>query len=263
MSEAATQAASAVAGHAQATQEAFNVGELINHHITDGSEIEIPFTHLTIPLRQIHIGGVDLSITRHVVMMWIAFLVLLLLAMGAARRVKDPVPKGWRAIFEVFITYIRDEIARKSIGPNADRYLEQFRKFTTGGAPGFAVTWHWPAFLVDPFLWFLYRKMYLYALVYAVGPVLSAYLAGDYSVGIVWRFIAGASANYIYYWHVREHLAQIRAKGTLDSAAQERLLRDLGGVQPYVIWLGLALLLIVAGTPWPFLPNGRPWFRLG
>jgi F-type H+-transporting ATPase subunit a len=56
-------------------------------------------------------------------MMWIAFVVLFALAVGAARRVKDPVPKGWRNVFEVFIKYVRDDIARKSIGPEADRYV--------------------------------------------------------------------------------------------------------------------------------------------
>jgi hypothetical protein len=128
-----------------------------------------------------------------------------------------------------------------------DYYMEQFRKFSSSGAPRFALSWHWPAFLVDPFLWFLYRKMYLYAVVYAVGPVVSAYATGDFTVGLVWRIMAGVSANYIYYWHVKEHVATIRAKSHLDGAAQERLLRDLGGVQPYVIWLGVILhILLIA-----------------
>jgi hypothetical protein len=134
------------------------------------------------------------------------------------------------------------------IGPNADRYLQQFRKFTTAGAPRFALTWHWLAFLFDPFLWFLYRKMYVYAFIYAVGPIVSAYLTQDFTVGIVWRIIAGASANYIYYWHVKEQLEEIRRMAGLDVTARERLLRDRGGVQPYVIWLGVALHLILLGA---------------
>jgi F-type H+-transporting ATPase subunit a len=123
MSDAATQVATAAAAQAPTTEGAFNVSELINHHITDGNEIEIPFTHASIPLWKIQIGTVDLSITRHVVMMWIAFAVLLLLGLIAARRAKDPVPRGWRTVFEVFIKYLRDEIARKTIGDDGDRYL--------------------------------------------------------------------------------------------------------------------------------------------
>ena len=123
MSETIAHAATAAAVQTHQTAEAFNVGELINHHITDGHEIEIPFTHAVIPLAKIHIGSIDLSITRHVVMMWIAFVVLFVLAVGAARRIKDPVQKGWRSGFEIFIKYLRDEIARKTIGPEADRYV--------------------------------------------------------------------------------------------------------------------------------------------
>src|SRR4249920_3487999 len=123
MSDAATHAASTAMAQAPTTEGAFDVSELINHHITDGNSIEVPGTHLTIPLPRIHIGGIDFSITRHVVMMWIACLLLLLFCVLAARRIKDPVPKGWRTVFEVFIKYIRDEIARKAIGHEGDRYL--------------------------------------------------------------------------------------------------------------------------------------------
>jgi hypothetical protein len=28
------------------------------------------------------------------------------------------------------------------------------------------------------------------------------------------------------------------------------------------LWFGLALLALLLATPWPFMPNGRPWFRL-
>ncbi|TAJ10557.1 MAG: DUF2628 domain-containing protein [Nitrospirae bacterium] len=137
------------------------------------------------------------------------------------------------------------QLWRSFIGQNADRYLEQFRKFTGSGEPRFTLTWHWPAFLFDPFLWFLYRKMYLYAAVYAIGPVLSAYFTGDLTVGVVWRVMAGASANYIYYWHVREHVAIIKEKASLGGRAQEQSLKDLGGVQPYVVWVGVALHILM------------------
>jgi len=126
-----------------------------------------------------------------------------------------------------------------------DHYIEVFRRFSAGGTPRFALTWNWPAFLFDPFLWFLYRKMYLYAAIYALGPVLSAYFTGDLSVGIVWRIMAGASANYIYYWHVKEHLGRIRAKRVQGEAQREREIRDDGGVQPYVVWVGIAIHILL------------------
>lgn len=151
-----------------------------------------------------------------------------------------------------------EQLWRAFIGRNADRYVEQFRKFTKGPAPQFALTWHWPAFLFDPFLWFLYRKLYLYALVYAIGPVVSAYLTGDMTVGIVWRIMAGASANYVYYWHVRDQLEKIRGKAVFDPAAHERELRELGGVQPYVVWVGVALYVLLLGLIISAIRDGPP-----
>lgn len=150
------------------------------------------------------------------------------------------------------------ELWRAFIGRNADRYLAQFRKFTAGGSPHFALTWHWPAFLFDPFLWFLYRKMYMYAAVYAIGPVLSAYFTGDLTVGVVWRIMAGVSANYIYYWHVREHLAEIREKSAASAEAVTRKIEDLGGVQPYVVWVGVLLHLLLLAVIIKAFQEGPP-----
>ena len=142
--------------------------------------------------------------------------------------------------------------------PPDDYYLQQFKKFSAGGTSRFALTWHWPAFLVDPFLWFLYRKMYLYALIYALGPVASAYLTGDFTVGVVWRVMAGVSANYIYYWHVREHITEIRKGPPLGPGVLEEQLRDRGGVQPYVLWLGVALYVMLFFIVMQIIREGPP-----
>lgn len=139
-----------------------------------------------------------------------------------------------------------------------DYYLNEFKKFSAGGTSRFALTWHWPAFLVDPFLWFLYRKMYLYALIYALGPVASAYLTGDFTVGFVWRVMAGASANYIYYWHVREHITEIRKGPPLGAGALEEQIRDRGGVQTYVVWLGVVLYIMLFFIVIQIIREGPP-----
>lgn len=142
------------------------------------------------------------------------------------------------------------------IGPNADRYLVQFRKFGPPHAPRFALTWHWPAFLYVSFLWFLYRKMYLYAAVYAIGPMVSTYLTGDMTSGIVWSVVAGATANYVYYWHCREQIAAIKQQAWNDPAQQHAALKEEGGVQPYVIWVGVAFYLLFSLTMFKMLQEG-------
>ncbi len=127
----------------------------------------------------------------------------------------------------------------------ANYYLAQFRKFQVGATPRYTLTWHWPAFLIDPFFWFLYRKMYLYAVVYLVGPVIAFFLTGDITVGFIWRVIAGGSANYLYFWHVREHLNSLREQVGPLRPIPDPILRDAGGVQPYVFVLGILLHLFV------------------
>jgi hypothetical protein len=150
------------------------------------------------------------------------------------------------------------DLWRQFIGPNADRYLEQFKKFGTEQEPKFALTWNWPAFLFISFLWFLYRKMYLYAAVYAVGPMISTFITGDMSIGIAWSIIAGATGNYIYYWHCREQIAEIKKKGWNDPAGQDQTLKDAGGVQQYVIYVGVAFYVLFIMTMIKLLQDGPP-----
>lgn len=142
--------------------------------------------------------------------------------------------------------------------PAFEYYLSVFKKFQASGGPRFAIVWHWPAFLFDPFLWFLYRKMYMYALVYAIGPVASAFLTGDLTVGIVWRIMAGVSANYLYFWHLKDHLQKAQGRFGMDVAAKMRMLGEEGGVQPYVLWLGIALHLFMIGVLIAAFQEGPP-----
>jgi F-type H+-transporting ATPase subunit a len=64
---------------------------------------------------------VDLSITKHVINMWIAAGILLLLLAAAVRR-RAIVPKGGYNLLETFVLFVRDEIAEKNIGHHADQY---------------------------------------------------------------------------------------------------------------------------------------------
>jgi hypothetical protein len=147
---------------------------------------------------------------------------------------------------------------RQFIGPNADHYLARFKKFSTNEQPRFALSWNWPAFLFISFLWFLYRKMYLHALVYAVGPMISTYVTGDITVGIVWSIMAGGTANYLYYWHCKEQIAEIKKTTRMNDAAQAAALKEAGGVQPYVVWVGVVLYLIFFATLAKMIEEGPP-----
>ena len=68
----------------QHAQEAYDPGASIMHHILDSPELEVFVPMWKIPLPELHVFGQDLSITKHVVMMWIAVAALLLVVRARA-----------------------------------------------------------------------------------------------------------------------------------------------------------------------------------
>ncbi|MCP3980488.1 MAG: F0F1 ATP synthase subunit A [bacterium] len=117
-----TEAAHGAAEHAE---ETFDAGAHILGHVLDSNSYHIPWTndgHFDWPQFP-KILGIDFSITNHVVAMWIVFALLLLgftSAVRAARKGKSTVLRG---MLEVLVSFIRDDVARKAIGPGADRFV--------------------------------------------------------------------------------------------------------------------------------------------
>jgi len=122
MTEAATGHAAAAAAHdAAAHGGEFNAGETIAHHIMDTQVMELPFIG-AVHLPTLHIGSWDLPVTKHVVMLWVAAAVVLALAGIAARR-RALVPGRVQSLVEIMVVFVRDELARKNIGPHGDRFV--------------------------------------------------------------------------------------------------------------------------------------------
>ncbi len=68
----------------------------------------------------------DLSITKNVFAMMLAVLSLMLITIGMARSYRKregKAPKGFHNLIEPLILFIRDDVARASIGHKADKYL--------------------------------------------------------------------------------------------------------------------------------------------
>jgi F-type H+-transporting ATPase subunit a len=86
--------------------------------------VEIPFVG-EVHLPVIHLFGLDLSITRHVVMMWVAA-VLLLLIFGLAFRRRSLVPTGLASALEIPVLYIRDEVAIRTLGEKDGKRLAPY-----------------------------------------------------------------------------------------------------------------------------------------
>ena len=105
-----------------------NLFALLLHHVRDSRELEIPFVgQVHLPhFDPVSIAGVsvDLSITKHVVFLWVAGLLLIVLATYAARRnSKRAVPQGFGNLMEVFIVFMRDEVVLPNMGPAGMKYM--------------------------------------------------------------------------------------------------------------------------------------------
>ena len=108
---------------AQGAHEAgeFNAGHMILEHILDSHELEVPFLgHVHLP--EIHWFGLDLSITRHVAMMWIASFLVITVAVLAARSVRHAKGKVGH-LMEMAVLFVRDDIAVPNIGHEGARYV--------------------------------------------------------------------------------------------------------------------------------------------
>src|SRR6476620_2896830 len=87
-----------------------NVGEVILHHVLDAKIISI------------NILGLDLSITKHVLMMWIAA-ALVVLVFRYAFREQRTVPSGAANLLEAIIVFLRDEVILPNMGEEGRYYL--------------------------------------------------------------------------------------------------------------------------------------------
>lgn len=97
-------------------------------HILDQKTLELPFVdphHLLageVALPSIEIFGLDMSITRHVVMMWVASFLLVVLMVKAFRK-PDGVPSGFANFFEAIVIFLRDEVVLPIMGEDGKKYL--------------------------------------------------------------------------------------------------------------------------------------------
>jgi len=96
-------------------------------HLRDSHEVDIPFGHIDLPhFPPVTIGGVsiDLSITRHVIFLWVAGLLLIVAAVSAARKYRNSlVPTGFAGAMEAIVIFVRDDIVMETMGKAGMKYL--------------------------------------------------------------------------------------------------------------------------------------------
>jgi F-type H+-transporting ATPase subunit a len=123
----------AAGGHGGGHDE--SLGAVMMHHVADGYVIEYPGVchggfawNCEWNLREtfgegLVFGGVDMTPTKHVIMMWLASALLLAVVFSAVRK-KALVPRGLYSFIEVLVAFVRNELAVPNIGAkDAHRFL--------------------------------------------------------------------------------------------------------------------------------------------
>lgn len=100
------------------------IGTWIQHHLQNSPEWHpFPKLHIELPhFHPIHILGfeVDLSITNHVVMLWFAALIVILMFRLSYKKGRI-VPRGLGNFLEMMVIFIRDEVAIANMGEKEGR----------------------------------------------------------------------------------------------------------------------------------------------
>lgn len=109
----------------------FDIGQMILVHLSDGHIWETPFGDVHLPVWQLHLGSwlVDVSITKHVLFMLVAAVLVLVLLIPAGRKAQQEHaagairgPKGPVNVVEIFVLFLRDEVVMATIGEGGERF---------------------------------------------------------------------------------------------------------------------------------------------
>ncbi len=98
-------------------------GDWMLNHIMDSNYLDFePFGKIFLP--HLELFGIDISITKHVVFMWLVALILILILVPVSKGYKKSlVPRGFRNFIEIIIVFVRDEIVQPTIGKDYQKYL--------------------------------------------------------------------------------------------------------------------------------------------
>jgi F-type H+-transporting ATPase subunit a len=95
-----------------AAAEGFNAGEVIIEHVAN-SPIDHPLIHLPT------VFGVDMSVTKHVLMLWLVAAVLFAIIVVTVRRYirqEQLIPRGFMGPLEAVVEFVRDTIVQPNVG---------------------------------------------------------------------------------------------------------------------------------------------------
>jgi F-type H+-transporting ATPase subunit a len=96
----------------EGAKKGFNAGEVIIEHVSNTS-LDHPLIHLP------RIFGIDMSVTKHVLMLWIVAALLFVGLTWIVRRYlrqERLIPTGFMGVLEIAIEFVRDTIVQPNVG---------------------------------------------------------------------------------------------------------------------------------------------------
>jgi len=112
---------------AHAPEEEEKAGDVIMHHILNNNVFAFPpFGEVELPTLP-KVAGIDISITKHVVMLWLVSGALLIVFSIVGGKYKNmnarQAPKGVANTMEALIDFVRLDVAKSNIGPGYEKHL--------------------------------------------------------------------------------------------------------------------------------------------
>lgn len=92
-----------------------NLGDFITHHISNSYEWH-PLPGVTLHLPHWHVFGIDLGVSQHVLMMFIAAALLILVFAVSGRRQRNTPTGRMGHALEALVIYMRDEVVVPNLG---------------------------------------------------------------------------------------------------------------------------------------------------
>jgi F-type H+-transporting ATPase subunit a len=109
----------------------FDIRDMILHHIVDSEKWEFMWWTIYLPqFEPVQVGpvAIDFSITKHVLFMFFAAVLVALLLIprragpAAAAAGAEQGPRGAANVVEAFILFLRDEVAKPNVGHHGERF---------------------------------------------------------------------------------------------------------------------------------------------
>ncbi len=175
---------------------------------------------------------------------------------------------GWQEPLQEEAFQGPDQVAL-FIGPANEKYRRVFDRFTQRGRSSLPLSWNWGAF-VSPFLWAMYRKMWLWGLVIGITEVILPSIAlfmglqGEGPARLVYagllaivanRLFWPMLANYLYFRHVN---ASLRNLHQMMSYVADVDIASRGGTSRTGVLVGLVFGLVSILFVWSVLDSIHP-----